>query len=444
MVIAASATVQTRAAGLNCPKCGASIALGTAGWSVTVVCATCGAVLDAQDPNLRILQQHERQIMVQPHIPMGTRGKWKGIAWDVVGFQQMTIAVEGVLYSWLEYVCFNPYHGFMYLSEYEGHWNVIQKLHKRPDVVAGDTHAINFDGRTYKHFQSASATTTFALGEFPWEVNVGDSVQSHDYVSPPYMLSAEGTPLETTWSLGTYTDAEAIGRAFSVASALRKPVGVFANQPNLERRASRGIMRAFSVCVLLLVVMLIANVVLSRRENVFDGKYRFDRLAGDTAAFVTDPFELKGRESNVDITIDTNLENNWIFLGLALIDENSGQAFDVGREVSYYHGSDSDGSWSEGSTSDHFKMGSVPSGTYVLRVGPEQDGDVSTQALPPVTYSIHVKRDVPSYLFYVFAFFALAIPALLSLAPAVTFETARWAESDHAPSLSNASSEDDD
>ena len=444
MVTPTDTAVKTRAVGLNCPSCGASIALSTAGWSVTIVCPTCGAVLDAQDPNLRILQQHERQITVQPHIPMGTRGQWKGVAWDVVGFQQVTITVEGTPYSWLEYVCFNPYHGFMYLSEYEGHWNVIQKLHTRPDAAAGDTHAINFDGQSYKHFQSASATTTFALGEFPWEVNVGDTVESHDYVSPPYMLSAECSAQETTWSLGTYTEPEAIARAFAIKTTLRKPVGVFANQPNPNKGASSKVGKIFRVYALVLIVMLIANIVMSRRESVFNGSYHFDRSAGDTAAFVTDPFELKGRTSNVDITIDTNLENNWIFLGLALIDETSGQALDVGREVSYYHGSDSDGSWSEGSTSDHFKMGSVPAGKYVLRVGPEQEDESTSPSLAPVAYSIHVKRDVPSYLFYIVAFVALLIPAALAGAPGIAFEQRRWAESDHAPISKSSSSDDDD
>jgi hypothetical protein len=439
-----TAAPSTRAAGLNCPSCGAGIALSTAGWSVSVVCATCGAVLDAQDPNLRILQQHAQRITVAPRIPLGTRGTWNGTKWDVVGFQQMTITVEGDDYSWREYVCFNPYRGFLYLSEYDGHWNVTEKLQVRPGATSSPS--IAFNGRVFKHFQTARARTTFALGEFPWEVNVGDQVETFDYVSPPYMLSAEGTQQEVTWSLGTYTAPEAIARAFTVTGALAEPIGVFSNQPNPYTASSDRIGRMFRVLALLLLVMLGANYFLARRETVFDKPFHFDRATGDTAAFVTDPFDLKGRLSNIDFTITTNLDNNWLWFDLALIDETTGQALDVGREVSYYHGSDSDGSWTEGARSDHFKLGSVPAGRYILRVAadqPDAPENIGANTLS-VAYSIVIRRDVPSYVLYVVAFFALLLPAGLLKAPAMSFEQRRWAESDSAPVRSSSSSDDDD
>lgn len=444
MVITPAASASTRAAGFNCPSCGASITLSTAGWGATVVCATCGAVLDAQDPNLRILQEHAQRLTVQPRIPLGTRGTLNGIKWDVVGFQQVTITVDGDDYSWREYVCFNPYHGFLYLSEYDGHWNVIEKLHVRPGDNPPNT--FSFDGREYKHFQTARARTTFALGEFPWEVNIGDAVESSDYVSPPYMLSAEGTRNEVTWSRGTYTSPDAIAEAFGLREKFRAPNGVFANQPNPYKASGQGIRRMLGLFVLALVAMLAANVLLARRETVFSKQYRYDRTTGDTVAFVTDPFPIKGRPSNVDVTISTDLENNWLWFDLALIDETSGQALDVGREVSYYHGSDSDGSWSEGSRTDHFKLGNITSSTYTLRVAPDQpdSGDGQGRSLTPVVYTLTVKRDVPSYLYYFVALLALIVPAVMMAVPAMSFEQRRWAESDHAPVASSASDDDDD
>ncbi|MGV3710013.1 MAG: DUF4178 domain-containing protein [Gemmatimonas sp.] len=435
----AGAPVKTKAAGFNCTSCGASLTLATAGWSASVACSTCGAVLDAQDPNLRILQRQEQRITVQPCIAMGTRGNWKGLPWDVVGFQQVTITVDGVDYSWTEYVCFNPYHGFMYLTEYEGHWNVVEKLTRRPEADAGTQSAIRFNNHTFKHFQSATAVTTFALGEFPWEVNVGDVVRAHDYVSPPYLLSAEGTEGETTWSLGTYTDGKAIARAFNIGGNLKSPVGVFANQPNPHINLARSVMRTFGVFVTVLVLMFVANLAMSRNERVYAGQFRYTQSDGDSTSFVTDPFELKGRDSNVNIRIESDLDNNWFYLNLALINEESGQALDVGRQVSYYYGRDSDGSWTEGSRNDEFRLASVPSGKYILRVAPE-GGEMLR---PVVNYNLAVTRDAPQYLFYILAFAALLIPATFSLLPKLSFEQRRWAESDHAPTSSDSSDDDD-
>jgi hypothetical protein len=54
-----------------------------------------------------------------------------------------------------------------------------------------------------------------------------------------------------------------------------------------------------------------------------------------------------------------------------LINDQTGQTFDFGREVSYYH--DSDGS--EGSRNNSVIVPSVPSGQYYLRVEPEMARD---------------------------------------------------------------------
>ena len=208
-------------------------------------------MLDATDPNLRVLQRHQEAIDVAPRIPLGTRGTWHGAPWEVIGFQVVTITVDDTDYSWTEYVLFNPYRGFLYLSEYQGHWNVIEKLRRRPseERTAGRPIAVQ-DGRYFRHFQTATARTTMALGEFPWELRVGDAVIARDFIAPPYILSAEASDGETTWSLGTYTPAEVIAKAFGQSRGFSDPIGVFANQPNPHDATAIGVFRRFGLFVL--------------------------------------------------------------------------------------------------------------------------------------------------------------------------------------------------
>jgi hypothetical protein len=146
------------------------------------------------------------------------------------------------------------------------------------------------------------------------------------------------------------------------------------------------------------------------------------------ASFVTDVFNLEGRTSNVELTTSANVDNSWIYLNYALINQDTGQAWDFGREVSYYHGYDSDGSWTEGSQKDNVVIPSVPAGHYYLRIEPEVD-----PRHPPLAYSVQVKRDVPVLGFFGIAFLALFLPAIAITWRSINFERMRWAESDHPP-----------
>ncbi len=432
---------QPKASSLTCPSCGAAIVLHTQGWAASVACASCGSVLDASDPNLRVLQEHATALRVAPRIPLGSRGTWFGAQWEVVGFQQVTITVEGTDYSWTEYVCFNPYRGFLYLSEYQGHWNVIEKLRRRPVVdESGARPVALFDGRTYKHFQTATAYTTFALGEFPWELRVGDSVVARDYVDPPYILSAEAGEGEVTWSRGTYTPAAQLLAAFKVEKSFPAPSGVFANQPNPYATLARSVGRSVLLFLAALAVMLVVNMASASNTTVFEQGFTYDRADSASAALVTPAFELAGRPSRVEVDVSANVDNDWVFFNFALINEQTGDSREFGQQVSYYRGTDSDGAWSEGGTRKSVHLASVPSGRYFLRIAPE-GGEAFR---PLVNYRVTVKRDVPSYLFYLFALLAITVPALLAAIPSASFEGRRWAESDYAPDTRTSSDDEDE
>lgn len=410
----------------SCPSCGASITPQAEGWSVTIACSTCGALLDALDPNKRILQEHAQRARITPDIPLGTRGTIDDVSYAVIGYQRVTITVEGTDYSWAEYTCFNPYHGFRWLSEYEGHWNVIEKLRRPVSADEKGGTSVTYDGQAFKHFQSATARTTYAMGEFPWELRVGDEVVVRDYVAPPLILSSEGYGVERTWSLGRYTAPSAIAAMFGLPALDRRPTGVFANQPNPNVAAARRVRRVWGVLTLALVAMLALTFVLSGRRTVLEEGGTFTRRTPEANAAVFGPFALGGRTSNVRVRLQSDVNNDWLWFGLSLIDEATGEARDFSAQTSYYSGRDSDGSWTEGSRSDDVTLGQVPSGRYLLRVAPEGE------AMGPGTlnYTVRVERDVPSLLLFGLAFGAITLPMLLLWWPAVGFEQRRWAESD--------------
>ena len=417
--------------GLNCPSCGNAITLRDPENTVSVACESCGTLLDAGSGRLRILQQFDSQVRVKPLIPLGSRGTLHGHPWQVIGFQQRTIRVEGVAYSWREYLLRNPDQGYRYLTEYDGHWSDVAPLKGVPKAGAG---TVEYGGQTFKHFQTANSATTFVLGEFPWEVRAGDEVRGTDYVSPPRMLSLEESEGEKTWSVGEYVQGDVLWKAFGVPGKPPAPRGVFANQPNPRNAGVRWMRVVFLVSALLLIGGCFARMAGNTATPVTQQSFAYAPNMPDSGAVATEEFTLGGRTSNVEVEIDAALDNNWGFFDIALIDAEHGTAKEVGREVSYYHGVDQGESWSEGSTNEKVVIPEVPPGRYFLRIGAQGDA--------PYSYTVRVRRDVPDVLAFMIVLGLLAIPWLISELGRWNFEVARWAESDHP--MKSSSDEDDD
>ncbi|HTK46907.1 MAG TPA: DUF4178 domain-containing protein [Gemmatimonadaceae bacterium] len=416
---------------LSCPQCGAAITLRTLDQAQSVVCSSCGSILDARDPNLHVLQAFEAKQKFTPQIPLGTRGALKGEKWEVVGYQVRRITIDGTSYYWEEYLLFNPYKGFRYLTQYDGHWNDVQIVKAAPaESINGRQPFVTLYGETFKHFQTATAYTEFVLGEFPWQVRVGDHAVVRDFVAPPRMLSEESTPDETTWSLGTYTPAAQIWKAFSLPGKPLRPRGVYANQPDEYRPVAGSMAKRYLLFAAIIVGLGVLRFVTAARETVFATDSSFFRpgAPADSLAFVTPTFTVKGRTTDLEVTTEAQVDNGWAYFDYALVNEQTGTTYEFGREVSYYYGRDSDGAWSEGSRRDRALLPSVPAGQYFLRVLPE--AQVPTDFLE---YRIVVRRDVPIVTPYLVCLALLAIPPIFWALRAWGMESARWKESDYAP-----------
>jgi hypothetical protein len=416
---------------LDCPNCGGTVQLRGMAHTLTVVCIQCLSVLDAKDPGLRVLQKFQARERIRPLIPLGTRGKLHGTAYEVIGFQAREIEVDGVAYQWREYLLFNPYKGFRYLSEYNGHWNDIVTLKGLPQrtKVRGRPAAKWLD-RTFRHFQTATARTVYVMGEFPWRVQVGETVRVSDYVAPPFLLSSEEYPGEITWSEGEYRTGKFVWEHFNLPGSPPVAYGVFANQPSPHDGRVASVWKFWLAMMGLLFLVLCLTMLLMQNKVVFERTYSFSSAVGGEQSFVTPVFEIEGRDSNVEVETRTNLDNQWMYVGFALINDETGEAWDFGREISYYHGRDSDGSWSEGSRTDAATLSPIPAGRYYLRVEPESDPAQRWS----IQYQIIVRRDVPGYWMFGLGIFLLLIPPVVVTIRRHKFESARWAESDYAPS----------
>jgi ribosomal protein S27E len=429
---------------VNCPNCGAATTVRTFGHAVNVVCMSCRSILDAKDAGVTILQKYRDAVPQEPLIPLGTRGTLPGetIQREVVGFQVREIVVDGTAYQWREYLLFNPYHGFRYLTEYAGHWNVVSTLRSLPDGdrMPGDSGTRGFDGRDFQHFQTAIAKTVFVLGEFPWQVRVGDQVTAVDYVAPPRMLSAEvSSDKEVTWSLGQYTTGDEIWKGLALPGSAPRAEGVFADQPSPYVAVTRRMWRNAGWLLAVATMLWIFHVASARSRQVFTQAFRYDPRQIQDASLVTPIFELDGRPSAVRVETQTDLDNQWMGVGYALVNDDTGQSFEFAREVSFYAGVEDGESWTEGSRADAVTLPTIPPGRYFLRIEPE-----SERIGKPVEYRVNVIEDVATSLWYVVTVVLVMIPPIVTSIRASGFESRRWAESDHGTSGSSDEDADDD
>jgi hypothetical protein len=407
---------------LHCSKCGNSLTIRGLKQTEAMACDACGSIIDLTDENFRILSTFQSKIKYRPLLALGSRGKLRGDLWEVIGFMRRAITVEGVDYEWSEYLLFNPYKGFRWLSEYNGHWNFLKPTHQVPKTKEGGKRPeVRYLDQTFLHFQTAEARVVYVMGEFYWKVQAGEKCQVTDYVSPPLILSREKTEQEVVWSIGEYQEPETIGMAFQPGTPLPPRIGVAPNQPSPYTGQSAWLWKLFGSFVAAAVLIHLLLLLLAQNKLVYENRFIF-RQADKEKALVTDTFEVPGRTANLVVKSSANVNNNWIYLHLTLINEE-GRAYDFGREISYHHGVEGGESWSEGSSLDEATLPAVPAGKYYLRIEPESPASL-------VNYKIQIYRDVPRWIFFWLALGALCFLPLVMKWRSSRFEAARWAESD--------------
>jgi len=242
---------------------------------------------------------------------------------------------------------------------------------------------------------------------------------------------------EVTWSLGTYTTGAEIWSGFSLPGDPPRAEGVFANQPSPHEGRPRRMWRQAGVFLILAVLVWFAHVAMAREKQELNQTFAYDPRTIEDASLVTSVFELDGRPSATTIETATNLDNQWMDVGYALINDDTGQTYEFAAQVSYYHGFEAGESWAEGSPRESVTLSSVPPGRYFLRIEPEAE-----RSGRPVRYTVRVIRDVPTWTWLAGAIFLLVVPPMLMTLRAAGFEQLRWRESDHG--TAKASSGDTD
>jgi hypothetical protein len=130
------------------------------------------------------------------------------------------------------------------------------------------------------------------------------------------------------------------------------------------------------------------------------------------------------------------LDDQWMYVDYALVNEETGQVFATGRELGYFDGFDAGRLVERGLAAG--PRAARPRARRPLL--PARRAGRRRPRAPADRLARHVRRDVPSPAYLLLAVLVLLVPPGIAALRAASFETRRWAESDHAPS----SAADDD
>lgn len=411
---------------LQCPSCGGAISLHDKAVQ-SVACPACLTILDAENESLRILQKVAETLTVEPRLSLGSVGRFAGKDWTVIGYQQRSVKPVGFYPPWEEYLLHHPTEGFRWLVDSEGHWTWVSPLTAPPRYADGQPGAL-LQGQEFRRYSGGTAVTRYVIGEFTWKVRLNEEWDTLDFIAPPRMLSREMSGSELAWSLGDYLPPDEVAAAFGLKTPLPEPKGVGACQPNPRVDAHRRICGNFWKFLGLAIVAQLVWVFLLGGRTLLD-QYLIYSPRNDEPV-LTKTFQLDSKARILAIRHDTNLDNNWLGLGMTLVDKNSGRAWTAQSEVAYWHGSDGGESWSEGDRSRELLFRDVPAGTYYFVIDPE----LSPEKPVDVVDQVKVIRNPAAWsnLFLLLGF--LVMFPIHSRIRQFSFEAERWADADYLSS----------
>ncbi len=403
---------------LECPNCGGSVTLRSPGTTVRLACEYCGSDLDVGEmgdqSTARLLRAHEGQVW-KPRLPLGGKGTLDGAEWEIIGAMKRAVRAGGVEYPWVEYFLYNPYRGARFLVEDQrGHWNLTHRIPDLPRSLGHGRYASQkYKGKSFRHFQGGRAHVKHVLGEFDWQVAIGDSAKTDDYVAPPLMLSREGDRHELVWSVSKYIGHDEVARAFSTKT--RTPWGVAANQPNPYQGGLMWTVGLGGAGALFLAAILTLFVGIGVADNKTLLSQSFTSSGRTSDVFITDSFTLgDSARRDLEVRTSTPLSRSRGQVHLALLNLDTGKSYFPVNTSS--------------SNSRTGRISSPDAGRYVARVEVARPSTTTTR--DPV--SVKVVKDPPTVGWMVPALlYPMLIPVLLFMVRA-WFESRRWSESDHA------------
>ncbi len=203
---------------LACPSCGGILPL-LSERAERVVCKYCGAQSDVRDGALAALGPAPRP-PEEPLIPIGAEGVLRGQKLVSCGVVHRSCVVDGERYPWREYLLWGGASvGYWWLMEEDGAWSLVTPIEAGEIEDAGVS--VRYRGAGYSFKQQVEASVDYVVGEFYWQVAIGERVEATELEGPGGKVSREKSDSEVVYSFCAPFDPRELA-----AFGIRPPVGL--------------------------------------------------------------------------------------------------------------------------------------------------------------------------------------------------------------------------
>lgn len=327
-----------------------------------------------------------------PVHPLHSDIRLRGQRWRIAGIIQ-SLDHHGGRYT--EYQLRDGQGRTLTLEEENGNWSLLRALDPgaRVRVDARARHAQLY-GLRFPHGSDHRLTVTAAAGEFDAPVTVGDVTDYAYFEGTDYDLCAERTDRGGYAHWLAYYPLDEDEIEFHVDAALQK---------RLTHDAETRVLKDALVFMVLAVLIFVLFANLDPQAEVYRSG---ERRVGSDHEWVSEPFTLSGRTHNVLAQVDTNLNNDWLFLELSLVNQDTGKRYVRAQEFAYFSGVEGGEHWSEGAPREELFFAAVPGGRYVVEVTALADK-------PGLSYRFTLTRGVTRVLYLLLALGTLGVIPLL-------------------------------
>ena len=402
--------------------CAKPITVYTHAQAKYISCANCGAYYRFNAGEFQFIKK-AAQGDFKYALALGTKGIIEGYEYTVVSAAER---IEGkALVAWREVTLFNPIKGYLYLSEYQGHWILMHQIDKAPSFNP-TTHELWYNKFLYRIYDKYKPNLNHSAGEFTYDIVNGPRIEVTELINPPTMLSREYTATELRWYYGKHMETSEVSKIFNVAD-LPKEQDVGLLQPQTFSLHYDTLVRITIIAAIVFFMVQLCFHYTSQDVSCFTYSGTVNSLTNNQPV-TTPSFQLKGGTKNLIYHLVADVDNQWIETGAILVNDKTGQSFDFAHGVEYYHGYEDGETWSEGARDADKIIEAVPEGTYHLVLSPQQDINS-----PTTNYSIDLRRDVPRWSNLLKALVVMSIIPFVQFYRSRIFEKNRWSDSYYTP-----------